>query len=147
MILWWKKTSIEKKALVLLFSIISIFAVSRFFPLMEGARFSSNDLKNGVTISGEGFNLSGTTKNTKELYINDNPIPIDQKGNWQASLGLPSGYTVLTVKAYDRFGKANKKTYQLLVEKETTSPSIGANIETKIIQNDSLDSPPSVSNI
>ncbi len=147
MISWWKKSSTEKKGLIVLFSIIITFTVSRFFPLIEGARFSSDDLENGTTINGGAFNLSGTTKNTKELYINDNPIPIDQKGNWQASLGLPSGYTVLTVKAYDRFGKANKKTYQLLVEKETISPPIGANIETKIIQNDSLDGPPSASKI
>lgn len=147
MILWWKKSSIEKKGLIVLFSIIITFTISRFFPFIEGARFSSNELKNGITISGGVFNISGKTKNTKELYINDNPIPIDQKGNWQTSLGLPSGYAVLTVEAYDRFGKSTKKTYQLVVEKETNSPQIGANIEPKIIQNDSLDSPPGVSNI
>ncbi len=139
----WKNLTIEKRAFTALFAVIVVFSVSRFLPIMEGARFSSNDLQNGITIS-DTFNLSGTTKNTKELYINNNPIPIDQKGNWKTAIGLPPGYTVVTVEAYDKFGKSNKKIYQLLVEKESTSPPIGIN-DSKNIH--SLDSPPNLSEV
>jgi hypothetical protein len=139
----WKNLTIEKRAFAVLFAVIVVFSISRFLPIIEGARFSSGDLKNGTTVS-DTFSLSGKTKNTKELYINNNPIPIDQKGNWKTAIGLPPGYTVVTVEAYDKFGKSNKKTYQLLVEKESNSPPIGINDKR---DTSTMDSPPNLSEV
>jgi hypothetical protein len=49
--------------------------------------------------------LAGSAANISRLWLNDRPIFTDAQGNFRESLVLENGYTGLTVRAEDRYGR------------------------------------------
>ena len=49
--------------------------------------------------------LGGNTSNITHLWLNDRPIYTDAKGNFKEALILENGYTVVTLRAEDRYGR------------------------------------------
>lgn len=50
--------------------------------------------------------LTGTAKNVTSLTLNDRPIFVDEEGTFNELLVLERGYTIMTLKAYDRYGRS-----------------------------------------
>ena len=58
--------------------------------------------------------ITGNAKNAIYLTLNDRPISVDQKGNFDETIALLSGYNVISIKAKDEFGNSNEKNYKLI---------------------------------
>ena len=49
--------------------------------------------------------LNGTAKNIVAITLNDRPIFTDDDGNFSEPLVLENGYTIMTLRAKDRYGR------------------------------------------
>lgn len=49
--------------------------------------------------------IVGRAENIVSLSLNDRPIFTDDRGNFRETLVLPEGYTIMTLKAKDRYGR------------------------------------------
>lgn len=49
--------------------------------------------------------FEGTTKNIVSLTLNGKQIFTDETGTFRTSLVLPDGYTIMTLRAKDRYGR------------------------------------------
>ena len=49
--------------------------------------------------------LTGTARNITALTLNDRPIFTDDHGTFREQLVLENGYTILTLRARDRYGR------------------------------------------
>lgn len=50
--------------------------------------------------------LAGKAANISRLWLNDRPIFTDAQGNFSETLTLENGYTISTIRAQDRYGRA-----------------------------------------
>jgi len=50
--------------------------------------------------------LVGHAYNISRLWLNDRPIYTDEQGNFKEALVLENGYTIATLRAEDRYGRA-----------------------------------------
>ena len=58
--------------------------------------------------------ITGNAENAKNLTLNGREISIDQAGNFNETIALLSGYTIITIEAKDKFGYKDEKNYQLI---------------------------------
>lgn len=65
--------------------------------------------KNGSATSTQALVITGIAHNISFLTIDDKPAYTDGAGNFSLTLSPPTGYTVVTVAATDRFGRSNRK--------------------------------------
>ncbi|MEK7063191.1 MAG: hypothetical protein AAB955_00700 [Patescibacteria group bacterium] len=63
--------------------------------------------------------ISGTTARVSFLSINDAPIPLAEDGSFRITRGYPAGYTVLVVRARDRFDREAVDTIRFINQPET----------------------------
>ncbi len=95
--------------------------------LILGPQVNIESPENGSVVVGSLVLIQGTTKKINSISFNDRPIFIDQSGRFSEKLLLAPGYTVLTIRAKDRFGREVVKRLEL-VRKEgvasSTSPSV-----------------------
>jgi len=54
--------------------------------------------------------LSGSTKNITHIWLNDRPIYTDEYGYFKEDIVLPNGYTIVTLRAKDRYGRETRIT-------------------------------------
>lgn len=52
--------------------------------------------------------LRGTAENISRLWLNGRPIYTDMQGNFKEALILENGYTIVTLRAEDRYGREAK---------------------------------------
>jgi hypothetical protein len=75
--------------------------------------------KSGSYLEDRVVTLTGKAINVAWISLNDRPIFIDEKGNWSEKLIAPPGYSIMTVKARDRFGRESEKQIELMVKQST----------------------------
>lgn len=54
--------------------------------------------------------LSGSTARVSRLTINELEVPLTDDGRFVVERAYPAGYTVVTVTAFDRFGRSDERT-------------------------------------
>lgn len=94
--------------------------------------FRSKDAIVGVKIkhveivdSAKGDNIVeiyGNAKNAVELKLQGRLISIDEDGNWGEFLALLPGYNIIDIEAEDKFGKTDKKNYELTYDAPLPAP-------------------------
>ncbi len=55
--------------------------------------------------------LTGTAYNISRFWLNGRPIFTDAQGNFNEALILENGYTIATLRAEDRYGRATEVTH------------------------------------
>lgn len=83
--------------------------------LLEGPRVVIDSPRDGSATSTGALRVTGRAENISFLTLNDRPSFTDEGGNFQELLSLPSGYTVVTVAAIDRFGRRVKSSVSITV--------------------------------
>jgi hypothetical protein len=83
--------------------------------LIEGPIITIESPRDGSATSSIGVIVSGTALNISFLTINDKPSYTDKAGHFTELLSIPPGFTVLTVRAVDRFGRRATKTVSITV--------------------------------
>lgn len=84
--------------------------------LIDGPVISIESPRNGEAATTSLVTIIGTAKNIAFISLNDRQIFVDEEGRIKEQLLLPYGYTILTLKARDKFGRETVKrlefTYQ-----------------------------------
>ena len=93
--------------------IIGVYSFYQARKLIAGPEINIKSPENGATVSQPLVDITGTASNIKDISLDDRPIFIDQQGNFDEKLLLPSGYTIITLKAHDRFKHYTEKTLEL----------------------------------
>lgn len=83
--------------------------------LIEGPDITIEYPIDGSSTSSTGVVIAGTAQNISFLTINDLPSYTDKAGNFSELLSIPPGFTVLTVRAVDRFGRRTSKSVAINV--------------------------------
>ena len=83
--------------------------------LIEGPVITITSPTDGSATSTMGVVITGTAENISFLTINDLPSYTDKAGNFSELLSIPPGFTVLTVRAVDRFGRRTSKSVAINV--------------------------------
>lgn len=112
-------TTIKRKLQILgaicMVAIIGIYAYYRSHDLVHGITIEVTGITDGEKITNPYLVLSGTAKNATMLTLDDRSILMDQNGVWNESLVLSPGYTVVTFKAEDKFGKEREQVFHVVV--------------------------------
>src|SRR3989339_883839 len=96
------------------FLLIVVFVFFNSRELIFGIKIKEVNLTDNMKVSESVLTVTGVAKNAVKLTLNDREISIDQKGNFNETLALFSGYNVVTLKAEDKFGNRDAKNYQVI---------------------------------
>lgn len=79
--------------------------------------------------------ISGTTARVSFLSVNDMPLPLAEDGSFKVVRALPSGYTVIVVRARDRFERETTRTipfvHSFVITNATTGTTTNHGTESK----------------
>lgn len=87
--------------------------------LLMGPQINIISPENGSVVTEPLVIIHGTTKNINSISLNDRPIFIDQEGRFGEQLLLAPGYTILTLRAKDRFGREVVKRLELVKKEDS----------------------------
>jgi len=91
-------------AAVFLFALLAYGAVASR-PILAGPTLSVMSPAVFETLADGRTLIEGTARHTETLWLNGAPLLMDEAGNFTTTLTLPSGGTVLSLTATDRFGR------------------------------------------
>ncbi len=97
-----------------LFIFIAVYAFFNANDLIFGVKIKDVDIAHDINGEINVIKVTGNAKNAKILTLNGREISIDQEGHFEETLALLSGYNMITIKAEDKFGLQDEKTYQLI---------------------------------
>jgi len=111
-------TDAKKILKIVLFSafllFIIIYAFFRAKDVVLGVKIIDVNIVDGAKVTDNILKITGNARNAVSLTLNDRIISIDQKGNFNETIALLSGYNVISIKARDEFGNSDEKNYQLI---------------------------------
>ena len=86
------------------------YALLVAYPLLAGPRLSAAAVRQDDGT----YLVSGTVSRVSAVEIDGLPIPITDQGTFAERRAYPPGYTVITVRAEDRFGRSREQTLTLV---------------------------------
>jgi len=89
--------------------------------LIGGPSLVIESPQNGATLTESLVDIRGTARNVKEVSLNDRPIFTDEEGHFEEKLLVPPGYTIITLKAEDRFGRKTNRSLELYYDAPRTT--------------------------
>jgi len=104
-----------------------IIAILFTLGILTYAYFRTNDLlagpvvvisspENGSTLAEPYVEIVGHAKNISYMSLNGRQIFTDEAGDFNEKLLVPYGYTIMTLKARDRFGRSTTKSLELVYQ-------------------------------
>ncbi len=103
----------------LLFGIFAIILVlyTSFvtLPFLQGPSISVNPV---ITTENGSLVISGTALRVSTLTINDQDTPLSEQGQFLIERSFPSGYTVVVLRAQDRFGRSREETVTFITKEK-----------------------------
>ncbi len=98
---------------IFLFILIG-YGIFEVWNYATGPRLMVNSPISGQAVSESLITISGGSKNSKLITLNDRPIVIDKAGNFEEKILLAYGYNDLVLRAEDRFGKTVEKEIKIV---------------------------------
>jgi cytoskeletal protein RodZ len=74
--------------------------------------------KEALELSKNKLTINGSTDSNASVTINQEPIPVDQEGNFKQEIKLQPGYNVLNIIATNQGGKTSNKELKVIVNKK-----------------------------
>ena len=105
---------------VIFFACIIVFAYYRFKPYIEGPRIVEISLNEYTSTDMLAIVVSGTVRNTEEVYINSRNVKQGEGGTFTTHVALSPGDTIIEVRLRDPFD--TERTYQYHVYSTGTNP-------------------------
>ena len=98
----------------LFFLLIIIFVFFNSKDLIFGVQIKNVNLKDNLKVTDSIFEITGRAMNAVNLTLNGREISVDQKGNFDETIALLSGYNIVDIKAQDKFGHVDEKNYKVI---------------------------------
>ncbi|MEK7088508.1 MAG: hypothetical protein AAB913_00050 [Patescibacteria group bacterium] len=112
------KTDVKKILKIVSLSVfllfIIIYAFFRSKDLIFGVKIKDVSIIDGTKVTDNIIKITGNAENAVSLTLNDRVISVDQKGNFNETIALLSGYNIINIKAKDEFGNSDEKNYKLI---------------------------------
>lgn len=108
------KKSIKITLLSAFFLFILVYAFFRSHDLIFGVKIKNVNIVDGARVAENILHITGNAKNAINLTLNGREITIDQKGNFDETIALLSGYNKVNIRALDKFEYSDEKNYQLI---------------------------------
>ncbi|EKE15536.1 MAG: XRE family transcriptional regulator [uncultured bacterium] len=86
----------------------------------------------GVTIDGRNVRVSGVAEKNSKIFINEQPIVVNEKGEFSEDVGLQEGLNTITVKAKNKFDKETSQTINV-------NANYQKNVQTETVENINLE--------
>ena len=102
--------------LVLLGIVIVGYAFFQAHNLVFGPNITITSPLDGETYTDQMVHIKGVAKNAAYFSIDNRPVLLDKDGNFDESLLLAGGYTIIKLDATDQFGKSIEKTVQVIYQ-------------------------------
>jgi len=83
----------------------ALYGVVRAKNFIKGPEISISYPNNGEEVLSPEIEIKGKAKNISNISLNGRQIFTNDKGEFKEHLLLPPGYTIIEVKATDRFGR------------------------------------------
>lgn len=96
----------RKSLVVLVVLVVLVYGLFEARQLIAGPSVTIISPRDGSATSSAAVIIEGVAKNISFLTINDAPAYTDEAGHFYEVLTPPPGYTMITVAATDRFGRA-----------------------------------------
>lgn len=87
--------------------LILAYALFVASPYLRGPYLTLTSPLAGSTVSTSTVEVAGITKRVSYLSIDDMAVPLAEDGSFKVVRAYPAGYTVVVVRARDRFGREN----------------------------------------
>jgi hypothetical protein len=94
--------------------LILAYALFVASPYLQGPYLTLTSPLPGSTVSSSTVTVSGVTKRVSYLTIDDMAVPLAEDGSFKIVRAYPAGYTVVVVRARDRFGRENVETVRFV---------------------------------
>jgi len=99
---------------VFLSLIIVAYAVSRSLDYAKGPSIEISNPQNGITATSTTIEITGRALRVNEIFLNGNPILIDENGNWNETIILFPGLNKLTILGKDQFNRQTIKELDII---------------------------------
>lgn len=106
---------------ILVITIIIIYAIFRSFNYARGPKIDIIEPVNGSAISTSTTAIIGKVERSNLVLLNNQPISIDEKGNFKENIIIFHGINTLTITAKDQFDRQVTKQIQILGQNELPS--------------------------
>lgn len=95
-----------KTGVFIVLLILLSYGAVKAIPLVQGPQIDIYTPNEHETIPEGVLTLSGRAIHANQMTLNGSPFLIDEQGRFTTTLFLPSGGAILTLTAYDRFGRS-----------------------------------------
>ena len=90
--------------------IVIAYSAYAAYPYLRGPILVVNQPSFGTTTT-----ITGHTIRVSALAVDGLPVPLDEEGSFTVERAYPPGYTVVTVRAVDRFGRSIERTLTFVI--------------------------------
>lgn len=104
---------IEKIVITVLVSLFCVYALFESLKLIQGPSIKITSPANFTTLTTDSFILQGKALRISTIWLNDRKMYISEQGDFKEKLLLSPGYTIITLRAEDRFGRTVEKKLNL----------------------------------
>jgi len=129
------------------FSVVffSLFLIAGFFYFYkEIDKFSENPRLviiqplSDISIDGSSIEIIGLTDKNNKISINDQPVFVNEEGEFQENIGLQKGLNEITVKAENRFEKTSQKKFNVSANYELKVAGEETERKESLIENEKI---------
>src|SRR3989344_7282188 len=99
--------------LIILSILLVLYAMYQARFLIQGPQIVVTSHQNGFSVGGHLITIEGLARNASWLSLNDRQIFTDESGAWSERVVVPSGGSVIKVRATDRFGRETTENIQI----------------------------------
>ena len=99
-----------------LLGLFFFFLIFQYWQFTSAPFLTINSPLENVVVKNEEVEVSGQTDPDAILSINEQPVAIDQKGNFNIKVPLSAGLNILTIKSINKFQKSSIKVRHLRLE-------------------------------
>ncbi len=97
------------------FLLLAGYAAFEARRLIAGPAITIASPRDGSVVAGPVVHITGEARNAAFFAMNDAQAFVDESGRFDEALSPPPGYTVLTLRATDRFGRTAAATVRVTV--------------------------------
>ena len=108
------KKILKISLILLLFILIIVFVFFNSKDLIFGVKIKNVNIADNMKVPENTIKITGRAKNAIKLSLDGREISVDQRGNFDETIALLSGYNIVNIKAQDKFGNIDEKNYQLI---------------------------------
>jgi hypothetical protein len=120
-----------------LFLFIGGYTLFQAKNLIVGPRLTIAEPENGATLYHGLYSVSGSAQNISSITLNDQPIFVDDYGNFHEKLIAPPGYSIMKMAVKDRFGRSKEKYIHLVNLEEKEELLFDTEVDSSLIESNS----------